>query len=583
VRPFLKKFNRINQIQHIKENDMLPIERFPVGSLTQPPNLEFTYQLFSEIEFRSNLPIIIPVFEEQVDLIVDNAFPEVAEFRQRMDVEISRELATMVSVFHVRRGDVLVPVCVVYIGQKMKRKKNRNGTEFGSVAFYRMLTIRMSVAFKRLRSKRFEEALLILPGRFHPDNLKKGLYQEEREEEIFVRTVTTSALVSNGTLDQYQSRPDPRLRTLQFVHFGEQQSKKTLPHFFKRAVGSGISMGQAVVEARRFIMLPPNDKTPLRLVEHFLGKKLEPETFSTEKAWHGIRGHRFGTTVKASIVYGVKRLEAVGFGGIVGVGRGSQHEPCLLSLHYRPKNKKEKTKRIVLIGKGVVFDTGGVNIKIGMDNMHYDMSGAATIISIIKLAAEKNLQVEIVALFPFVDNAISSRATRPHSILTMFDGKTVEITDTDAEGRVILADAVCFSERHLKPDCTVTVATLTDMEEFGPDFLKLVVTDDDLEKKVRRASKSAHEKITLFPRVEDLSEVTPLLIGTLSDHKNDIPWHYQVAPFMFVWDFFQWEHTKWVHLDVAAVFEGDADDYGAGPGFGVRFLYEFVKQFATRH
>lgn len=556
-----------------------------IGTLTEPSGVEFFYRPFDKVELQESHAIIVPTFEEQADLIVDNLFPEVKAFRERTDNLNKRSDEDFVSVFSIMRDKSLIPICVLYVGQKMKRLRKARRPTFGSVGFYRMLLMRTVYAVKRLRAMKYQDITVVLPGRFYPSNMTKGAYRGEREEEIFVRSMTAAIVEANGTLEIYTSKPDPRLKTACFTHFGQSQSRKAVPHFFARAVGAGINMGEAVVEARRFTLLPPSDKTPLSLAQHFLGKEIDVSKRATKKVWCGIRGHRFGSEVKASIIHGVENLQKAGFNMIAAIGRGSIHEPCFLKLHYRPSKEVENMKKISLLGKGVVFDTGGTNLKDtdSMVRMHYDMAGAATVVANVMLAVKLKLRVEIVALIPLVDNAISSKSIRPGEIVRCYDGQTNEITNTDSEGRVILADAIAFSEKHLQPDCTVTVATLSDMSPFGPDLLKVMVNCDDLEKKAQIARLRSHEKYIQFPRPEDLDDITTLHMGDLSDLINESDFHYHSDPFMTMYDYFVWEDTKWMHLDVAVVFESDADEYGAGPGFGVRFLAEFVKQFAPRH
>ncbi len=178
-----------------------------------------------------------------------------------------------------------------------------------------------------------------------------------------------------------------------------------------------------------------------------------------------------------------------------------------------------------------------------------------------------------------MENAIGPNAMRLHEIVRAYDGQTVEITDTDAEGRLILADALAYSEKHFRPDATVTVATLCDMADFGPDFLKVMVNTHDLERRAKIAEGRSHEKMVLFPRPEHFGGVDELFVSNSADLKNESFYHYH-AGMIFLTNFLQWDPSPWLYLDVAATMESDADDYGAGPGFGVRFLWQFVKQFA---
>jgi leucyl aminopeptidase len=417
----------------------------------------------------------------------------------------------------------------------------------------------------------------VLPGRFHPKNLKKDP-RGEREEETFVQTLTESIVTANS-VDTHQASPRPRITNVDFTHFGNAEQIAT--HFFRRTVEAGVEIGTAVSEARGLIKLPPSEKTPLLLVERLLGTKVAPRSADSPD-WRLLKGHQYGSSVKAHLIYGTEGLKKAGFGLIAAVGQGSRDEPCLLKLHYRPKNKPEGTKKLSLIGKGVILDTGGLSLKTdgSMMKMHYDMAGAATVASVLRLAAETNLAVEIVALLPIVENMIGPGAVRLNDIVTAYDGQTVEITDTDAEGRLILADALAYSEGKIQPDAVVTVATLCDMEEFGPDFLKVMTNDLRLSRKMKTAESHSHEKMLRFPHLEHFDNVSDLFTGSESDLLNDHGWHYH-AGMIFLSRFLQYEpSTPWLYLDVAAVFENDADNYGAGPGFGVRYLWRFVEQFA---
>ena len=424
---------------------------------------------------------------------------------------------------------------------------------------------------------RHTEATIVLPGRFHPRHLKKDP-RGERDEETFVQTLVEYMVAANGSSDFYRSSRKPRLAQICFTHFGEHE--QTVTHFFNRAVGIGAEIGTAVAEARRLTMLPPNDKTPLLLAEQMLGAPIMPRS-STSPIWRRVKKHRFGSSVTASVLYGSEGLRKAGFGLISAVGRGSNNEPCFLRLRYRPKDKKEGTKKLSLLGKGVVLDTGGLDLKTdgSMERMHYDMAGAATVASVFGLAVEHNLPLDLVALLPLVENAIGNDQMRIHEVIRAYDGQTVEITNTDAEGRLILADALAYSEKQFRPDATVTVATLCDMADFGPDFLKVMVNTHDLERRAKVAEGRSHEKMVLFPRPEHFGGVDELFVSKSADLQNESSYHYH-AGMIFLTNFLHWDPSPWLYMDVAATMESDADDYGAGPGFGVRFLWQFVKQFA---
>ncbi|MDP1689874.1 MAG: M17 family metallopeptidase [bacterium] len=549
----------------------------PNATEAPPAPINFEFQAYDAMEFTSGHPVVFFAFEEQPDTVISTRFPEVEAMR--LGIEKNREIIDdMTHLFPLTRGEARFPAILVYVGRRWRAgKRRKTHFRFGSIYFYRTLSAQMYKAVKKLRDMGHTEFTIVLPGRFHPKHLKKDP-RGEREEETFVQTITESVITANS-LDTHQASPRPQIANVCFTHFGDHE--QTATHFFRRTVETGVEIGTAVSEARGLIKLPPSEKVPLLLAERMLGTKIALRS-TTSPEWRIVKGHQYGPTVRASLLYGAEGLQKARFGLIAAVGKGSRDEPCLLKLHYRPKNKPEGMKKLSLIGKGVILDTGGLSLKTdgSMMKMHYDMAGAATVASVFRLAVEKNLTVELVALLPLVENAIGPNAVRLNDIVTAYDGQTVEITDTDAEGRLILADALAYSETHVKPDAVVTVATLCDMEEFGPDFLKVMTNDFRLLRKMRTAESHSHEKMLHFPPLDHFDNVSDLFTGTESDLVNDHGYHYH-AGMIFLSRFLQWDpSTPWLYLDVAAVFESDADDYGAGPGFGVRYLWRFVEQFA---
>lgn len=540
------------------------------------PPVEFTYQSFENLKHEAGQPVILFAFEGEPDPVCVQHFPEAETLR--LQIEKKRETVDdMTHFFPLLREGVHVPAVLVYIGQQWRsRKTHRSLVQFGSISFYIKLRVQLCYAIRKLRDMGFNEATVVLPSKVHLRNLKKDP-RGEREEEAFVRTIVES-IVSTNPVDLYRSVPRPQIRAVCLTHHGTHD--QTVTHFFNRVVGAGEEIGNAVAEARRLTRLSPSRKVPLKLAGQIFGTTLTPRTTRSGE-WRRVTHHTFGPSVQASMLYGVEGLRTAGFGLISAVGQGSRDEPCLLKLHYTPAHTSEKTRKVTLIGKGVVMDTGGLSLKTdrSMERMHYDMAGAATVASVFRLAVERSLPVELVVLLPLVENAIGSRAMRLHDIVRSYDGQTVEVTDTDSEGRLILADAIAYSEKRIKPHLTVTVATLSDMSDFGPDFLKVLVEPPGLERYVRRARERSFEKYIIFPPLEHLGGVDDLFTGTMSDLRNEHYHHYQASGMVFLSRFFHWNPSPWLYIDVASVFESDADDYGAGPGFGVRFLWQFIRQF----
>jgi|GEM_PF-2086009 len=547
----------------------------PSGS----PQIEVLFQAFGNLEFDDKHPLVIFGFEEQPDPVVSARFPEIENLRLQIESNRKRD-DDLTYVTNITRDGIHYPAILVYIGRKWQAKKRRRGAkrELGRFRFDQILRVQMTNLANKLRNMDLTEATIILPGRFRPKNLKKDP-RGESDEEIFVQKLMESFVVANSP-DTHQYAPRPHITKVTFTHFGEHA--QTATHFFERAVGRGFEIGNAVSEARGLTLLPPSEKVPLLLAERLLGTKLRPRSF-TSPLWRTVKNHRFGPRVKASMIIGSEGLKKAKFGQIAAVGQGSKDEPCLLKLHYQPKNKPNGMKKLTLIGKGVTLDTGGLSLKTygSMAEMHYDMAGVATVVSVFRLAVEKNLPVEMVVLLPLVENMIGPDSIRLGDIVSAYDGSGVRITDTDSEGRLILADALAYSEAHIKPSVTVTVATLCDMQDLGPDFLKVMVNSHNLERRARVAMGRSFEKMWLCPQLELFENVSELFNDPDCDLRNDHGFHYHLG-MIYVSKFLQDQDiaSEWLYLDVATVFDKNADDYVAGPGFGVRFLWQFVKQYA---
>lgn len=540
-----------------------------------PDAIDVTYQAFGSFEPDPKSPLILFAIQDQPDPVIAARFPEVEVMR--LGIEKDRtEVDDMTHYFALTRDGAQIPAILVYIGKRWRASKGSRQSKMDLETFYGILRVQMTYAVKKLRDKEYTSATVVLPGRFHPHNMKKN-FQAEHGEKEFVQ-ILMECFVPQNMFDTNWQFPRPHIKDVCFIHFGAHE--RPVDHFFKSAVGSGLQIGNAVSEARRLIKLPPSDKVPLLLAERILGKQIEVRSPGSPE-WRAVRGHNFGKHVRASVICGAEGLKRARFGLMHHVGKGSQDHPCFLKLHYRPERKSRKTRRVSLIGKGVILDTGGHNLKTdgSMERMHFDMAGAATVVAVFRLAVEVGLNLELVALLPLVENAIGSNVGRIWDIVRAYDGQTVEIRDTDSEGRLILADAHAYSEAHINPDATVCVATLTDMTDLGPDFLKVIVNSDDLERKVKLAEERSHERMWLCPHLEKFQHANDLFTGFDSDLINDRGHHSHAGP-VFIARFLQGNPTPWMYLDVASMFESDADDYGAGPGFGVRFLWQFVRQFA---
>ncbi|WP_448519870.1 leucyl aminopeptidase family protein [Rhodoflexus sp.] len=272
------------------------------------------------------------------------------------------------------------------------------------------------------------------------------------------------------------------------------------------------------------------------------------------------------------------QIEALRMNGLLAVNRGSADEPAFNILTYKPANAVNE-KPIVLVGKGIIFDTGGYNIKTadGMGTMKCDMGGAAMLIGAMAAIASNKLPVHVVGLIPCTDNRISPHAYLPSDIITYSNGKTVEVLNTDAEGRLILADALIYAQKY-DPQLVIDMATLTGsaMRAIGREACVMMGTAPDPVKQQLIASGNAvYERVVEFPLWDDYDQY---IKSDVADIKNiGIPDAGAITAGKFLQHFTAYD---WIHLDIAGpVFIKSADHY-RGPnatGYGVRLLYEFVK------
>lgn len=542
------------------------------------PEIQFFFQPFSALEFNPARPVMCVVFEGQHDTILANSFPEVEGLRVMLDNVRDRGEET-VSLFGAQRQSQPVTLGVIYIRQSWRRRRGKTEMEVDSINFYRELFVQTRLAADRIRAVGLEDLVVVLPSRFRPENIRNDRRQEQRLER-FAATMAEAVTYANFTLDEKVSDAPKKLKSVSFTHFGEEDREIT--NFFNRAISEGQALGEATGRVRQLTVLPSNLKLGPQFFSRAVG--VTPRAKTTKaKTWHRLTGHSFSSCTKISYLYGKEALERFGLGLIHGVAKGSAREPYFLKLHYKPvTSRQKKVKRVVIVGKGIVFDTGGTNIKYDehLNRMNYDMAGAAMAIQAVKMADQVGLPVEVIALAPILENANGPEAVRTGDVLTAYDGKTVEIVDTDCEGRLVLGDGVAYSERRLNPDATVTIGTLGDMTGMGPDLLRIGIGNDKLWKKVVRAENRSAEKMTLLPSLSHLNEVYNEHQGSVSDLVNWPGGYYDSSPFIFIYHFFNSDHPEWVFMDPSALFEANAENYGAGPGFGLKFIWYLLKQYA---
>jgi leucyl aminopeptidase len=263
------------------------------------------------------------------------------------------------------------------------------------------------------------------------------------------------------------------------------------------------------------------------------------------------------------------RMRQLGMGALLGVAQGSAEPPALIVIRYRPETAPRTSDHLALIGKGVTFDTGGVSIKPaeGMEKMKYDMSGGAAVLGAIRAISKLKPAIPVTAFVPTVENMVGGRAQRPGDIVKSFDGKTVEVLNTDAEGRLILIDAITYAKRQ---GCThlVDVATLTGaiVVALGHVNIGAFANDDALLARVLAAARAEGEKMWHMPLDEDYKELLKSAFADLANIGGR--WGGAISAAWFLREFAG--DTPWVHLDIAGTaWLDDAKPYMAKGPSGV--------------
>jgi len=275
-----------------------------------------------------------------------------------------------------------------------------------------------------------------------------------------------------------------------------------------------------------------------------------------------------------------KQLKEMGAGAIVAVGQGSANPSRLIVLEYQPSVMNE-AQPIALVGKAITFDTGGYSIKttLGMVGMKYDKCGAMTVLGTMVAAAKLNIQTPLVGILAASENMISEIAYRPNDILKTLSGKTVEIISTDAEGRLVLCDALAYAQQNFNPRAIIDVATLTGgiVTALGSNRAGMFATTDELANSLFMAGESTHERLWRMPLDEEYFD---MIKSVDADMKNSAGTA-KASPIIgatFLKQFVD-DKTPWAHLDIAGVSDWDNEmpycPTGAS-GFGVRLLVEYL-------
>ena len=323
-------------------------------------------------------------------------------------------------------------------------------------------------------------------------------------------------------------------------------------------------LAEAKAYARDLVNTPPN--------------KLFPQSFADS-----VKQRAGGSAAKVTVkVLDEKALAKGDFGGITGVGQGSANPPRIVTLTWAPAKAK---RSIALVGKGITFDSGGLCIKppASMLTMKSDMAGAAAVAATVFAVAELGLPVAVTGYLCLAENMPSGTAQRPGDVVTMRDGTTVEVIDTDAEGRMVLADGICLASEK-KPDAVVDIATLTgaQMVALGSRVAGIMANDDAFRDAVRAAADRAGEAAWPMPLPGDLRAQLDSTVADLA-HKGE-RWGGMLTAALFLKEFVG-EGIPWAHLDIAGPSYNEGGPWGYTPkgatGFGVATLLTLAEEYAA--
>lgn len=321
-----------------------------------------------------------------------------------------------------------------------------------------------------------------------------------------------------------------------------------------------FKVAAAQLETLKLVDLPPNIVSPSYLAD-----------------WAIKAGEEFGfrTTILDRKAAAEQKLEA-----FLAVGQGSESEPKFIVMEYVPETITEKTKHIGLVGKGITFDTGGLNIKTaGMVFMKSDMAGGAAVLGTMRLVGDLKLPVKVTAIVPACENAIGKSAFRPGDVIGSYSGHSIEVIDTDAEGRLILADGLSYLLKKYKPETVVDIATLTgsSVATFGSECGALFTNSVELEMELRGAGEAVGERLWPLPLWDAYK---PDIDSDIADVKNyhGKPTAGAITAAKFL-EYFTEGHKSWAHLDIAGVAFGD-DEFGKSKhatAYGVQLLTTFIE------
>ena len=329
---------------------------------------------------------------------------------------------------------------------------------------------------------------------------------------------------------------------------------------FSVTLTKGIKIAKAQLVVLQLVDLPPNVVTPKYLSN-----------------WATETGKEFSFTTE---ILDANACKIAGLEAFLCVGKGSEKEPQFVIMNYVPEIINPKTKHVGLVGKGITFDTGGLNIKVaGMVHMKCDMAGGAAVFGAMQLIADLKLDVKVTAIVPCCENAVDNKSFLPSDVIKSYAGHSIEIIDTDAEGRLILADGLSYLIKNFKPEIIIDIATLTgsSVGTFGYECGALFTNNNDISKKLQQSGDEIGERLWQLPLWDCYKSDIESDIADVKNYSGKpVAGAISAAKFL---EFFTENHQSWAHLDIAGVAFGD-DEFAKSKhatAYGVHLLTKFIE------
>jgi leucyl aminopeptidase len=462
---------------------------------------------------------VLPFFEGEVNVELIEEVSGIANFS-----EFKGKAHELTVLYHGNKSGKL---CLLGLGQR--EEKASLPQIFRSFAFqqYEKWQSRLGVYLSHLApEKAFAAVLGIRLAMYHP-----GMFKSESNAHPF----------QQGQL------------SLNLVHPDQQAARAQ--------VKEALATVSTQIQMMQLVNLPANVKTPAYLSQ-----------YAQES------GEKYGYSVK---VLEENELMSLGLDAVLAVGQGSENSPVLIEMEYKPKGYHSDRPELALVGKGITFDTGGVSMK-SPTNMHYmksDMGGGVAVMGAIELAAKLQLPIHLVGVVPVAENSVDATSLKPGDVIDSYSRKTIEVIDTDAEGRLVLADGLAYVQEHYQPETVIDLATLTGsvVRALGYSAAGLFTSNDELAFALSRAGEEVKERVWRLPLYPEFERD---LESDIADVKNfsgkPIAGAITAAKFL---EFFIKDHPRWAHLDIAGVAFGDSEftKMKSATGYGIRLLITYMK------